>query len=167
MSVLMLALTSVFAQDPASVTLSKHGAQPEQVVSYFVGESTTANFYDSADLTLTGDVDKTKLKVVVKGDEVYQVRFNDDTTQVKLYCPIYADKDTSYKDTVIVWEEGRPLVADSIFFSFKVTGKTRPVITVADASVFARGEVALDDAEKGIAKASEVTLVPDGTIEVE
>lgn len=159
MSVLMVAFTSVFAQ---SVTLNPNKAYDGFDERFFYDGQSVVDLNGDVTATVTlVDVESEDLELTVKGGEgsVFKGSFLKNNAKVKVSYTITAAKDSTYKDTVIVYKNGTPAVADSLFVSVKVTKKEKMQISVADASVFALGDVKLDKAEEGISVSSKLSIV--------
>ena len=144
LSMLMVAFSSVFAQDPV-LSLNPRGEQAFADQSYVKGENIV--LLDTLKAAVTAEnVEKASLAIAKKDAEsVFKAEFNEDSTEVWVSYSFAAAKG-SYRDSVIV---SAGALADTLVVSLNVEEKV-PVITTADAIDW--GTVEVQDAKAGIEK---------------
>ena len=158
LSMLMVAFSSVFAQDPV-LSLNPRGEQAFADKSYVRGENIMLQ--DTLKAAVTAEnVEKASLAIAQKDAEsVFKAEFNEDSTEVWVSYAFAAAKG-AYKDSVIV---SAGALADTLVVSLNVEEKV-PVISAAGAIEW--GTVEVSDAKAGIEKEIAASVSEGATLSV-
>ena len=156
LSVLFVALTSVFAQDPV-LQLKPRGEVAFAEQSFFTGEDIA--FKDTVKAVLTAEnLDKAKLAVKkADAESIFKAEISGDEVWVSYVLGAQA---VDLKDTIVLYstEDGIDLT-DSLFVSLKVEEKKLPAVLqlkprgdlpFADQSFFTGEDIALKDTVKAV-----------------